>query len=78
MFIRFFSLERPPANNGAIALSYLLGSEFRATVKLSAAFFNVESSVTMGWRGGERGDGGLRKCNIAQITAHSPKIHCLN
>ena len=38
---------------GAIALSYSPRVRVRAAVKLSAAFFNDESSVTIGGGGGE-------------------------
>ena len=37
---------------GAIALSYPPRVRVRATVKLSAAFFHDESSITIGGRGG--------------------------
>ena len=43
--------------SGAIALSYPPRVRVRATVKLSAAFFNDESSITIG---------GVRKCNSAR------------
>ena len=46
---------------GAIALSYLPRVRVRTTIKLSAAFFNDESSITMGG-----GGGGVRKCNSAK------------
>ena len=46
---------------GAIALSYLPRVRVRATVKLSAAFFHNESSITKGPGGG----GVVRKCNSA-------------
>ena len=42
--------------NGAIALSYPPRVRVRATVKLSAAFFHDESSITIG---------GILKCNSA-------------
>ena len=42
---------------GAIALSYPPRVRVRATVKLSAAFFHDESSITIG---------GVRKCNSAE------------
>ena len=42
---------------GAIALSYPPTVRVRAMVKLSTAFFNDESSITIG--------GGVRKCNSA-------------
>ena len=40
---------------GAIALSYLPRVRVRATVKLSAAFFHNESSITKGPGGGGGG-----------------------
>ena len=40
-------------NSGAIALSYSPRVRVRATVKLSAAFFNDESSITIGEGGYE-------------------------
>ena len=43
---------------GAIALLYPPMVRVRATVKLSAAFFHDESSITIG--------GGGRKCNSAE------------
>ena len=46
---------------GAIALSYPPRVRVRTTVKLSAAFFNDESSITIG-------GGGVRKCNSAPCT----------
>ena len=50
--------NRVPRIFGAIALSYPR-VRVRATVKLSAAFFNDESSITIG--------GGVRKCNSAEF-----------
>ena len=44
---------------GAIALLYPPKVRVRATVKLSAAFFHDESSITIG--------GGVRKCNSATL-----------
>ena len=44
--------------SGAIALSY--PPRVRAMVKLSAAFFHDESSITIG--------GGVRKCNSAELA----------
>ena len=44
---------------GAIALSYPPTVRVRATVKLSAAFFHDESSITKG---------GVRKCNSTHIS----------
>ena len=44
---------------GAIALSYPPRVRVRAAVKLSAAFFHDESSITIG---------GVRKCNSALHT----------
>ena len=43
---------------GAVALLYPPRVRIRATVKLSAAFFHDESSITIG---------GVQKCNSAQI-----------
>ena len=45
-----------PRKFGAIALSYSPRVRVRAMVKLSAAFFHDESSITIG---------GVRKCNSA-------------
>ena len=59
----FFSFTK---NFGAIALSYPPRVRVRATVKLSAAFFNDESSITIGREGA--GEGGVRKCNSAKIS----------
>ena len=59
--------NRVPRIFGAIALSYPR-VRVRATVKLSAAFFNDESLKTIGAR--ERGGGGgglVRKCNSAEF-----------
>ena len=53
---------------GAIALSYPPRVSVRATVKLSAAFFHDESSITIG-EGGGGGWGGVRKCNSALKSA---------
>ena len=55
-------LSMLPAFLGAIALSYPPRVRVRATVKLSAAFFNDESSVTIG---------GVRKCNSALFCIHT-------
>ena len=44
----------------AIVLSYPPRVRVRATVKISAAFFNDESSITIG---------GVRKCNSTQFFA---------
>ena len=44
-------------NQGAIALSYPPRVRVRATVKLSAAFFHDESSITIGGGGGGGGGG---------------------
>ena len=41
-----------PKTTGAIALSYSPRVKVRATVKLSAAFFHDESSITLGGVGG--------------------------
>ena len=60
--------NRVPRIFGAIALSYPR-VRVRATVKLSAAFFNDESSITIG-------GGGVRKCNSAKYCSaffHSQK-----
>ena len=45
--------------SGAIALSYPPRVRVRAMVKLSAAFFHDESSITIG---------GVRKCNSAELA----------
>ena len=54
---------------GAFALSYPPRVRVRATVKLSAAFFNDESLITIG-------GGGVRKCNSAEKS--SPKKNYVN
>ena len=43
-----FIIETIPYNLGAIALSYPPRVRVKATVKLSAAFFHDESSITIG------------------------------
>ena len=48
---------------GAVALSYSPRVRVRATVKLSAAFFNDESSIPIG-------EGGVRKCNSTLKSAY--------
>ena len=55
---------------GAIALLYPPMVRVRATVKLSAAFFHDESSITIGG-----GDGGVRKCNSAKKRFSLVKVH---
>ena len=50
-------------NVGAIALSYPPRVRVRATVKLSAAFFHDESSITIG---------GVRKCSSARMCYTVP------
>ena len=57
---------------GAIALSHPPAPtrvRVRTTVKLSAAFFHDESSITIGGAGGGGGGGGGggRKCNSAEF-----------
>ena len=52
---------------GAIALSYSPRVRVRATVKLSAAFFHDESSITIG-------GGGVRKCNSALLVTMLPAL----
>ena len=54
----FCMKNKKAADLGAIALSYPHRVRVRATVKLSAAFFHDDSSITIG---------GVRKCNSAQI-----------
>ena len=56
-----------PKHFGAIALSYPPRVRGRATVKLSAAFFHDESSITIGQ------GGGVRKCNSANISVLNPE-----
>ena len=47
------TLESDQGKIGAIALPYPARVRVRAMVKLSAAFFHDESSITIGgWRGG--------------------------
>ena len=50
--------NKKAADLGAIALSYPHRVRVRATVKLSAAFFHDDSSITIG---------GVRKCNSAKL-----------
>ena len=50
---------KAPTFLGTIALSYPPRVRVRATVKLSGALFNDESSITIG-------GGGVRKCNSAK------------
>ena len=53
---------------GAIALLYPPMVRVRATVKLSAAFFHDESSITIG--------GGERKCNSAEKWSTAQMMFC--
>ena len=56
----------PPGVFGAIALSYPPRVRVRAAVKLSAAFFHDESSITIG---------GVRKCNSAEYFRMCDSLH---
>ena len=58
---RNFDIERgrDRTTQGAITLSYPPRVRVRATVKLLAAFFHDESSITIG-------GGRVRKCNSAE------------
>ena len=54
---------------GAIALSYPTRVRVRATVKLAAAFFHDESSITIG---------GVRKCNSAKCSNLNTTFELVN